>query len=315
MLEFIMEASLPKISETSLFTKFNQTSGISNIIVSEIKRANEKTLVKPNMIPDMLALMRLNGDGIVKKAISAYENGDIVIIFNKETSKVPSIVPYIVINKGTKPIAYIFADKFMNKINANQEYVKLMCVIESAYLAIQLQLNPNKFINQRQFILSMCQLYTYLVTTPLEQRLYMKGEHLTKARLYAMAYFMRMIDGPGMNITNIYKRIVVDKIDESVIKQIQDEVKNMQSMAFMDLIKLIININPVRYKNLETMYMTYFQTCCGIPLIFALENLSQLFLLATCARYRTADMTSYALNKLVQPLAIKIMKQINSINF
>lgn len=314
MLEFIMETALPKISETSLFVKFNQTSGISSIIVSEIKAADTKTIVKPDMIPDMLALMRLNGDGIVKKAIAEYEKGNIVIIFNNENSKVPAIVPYIIINKGNKPTAYIFANTFMNKINANQEYVKLMSVIESSYLALQLQLNPNKFINQRQLMLSLCNLYTYLVTIPLEQRLYMKGENLTKTRLYAMAYFMRMIDGDVMNISNIYKRIIVDKVDENVVKQIQEEVKNMENMSFMSLIKLISNINPVRYKNLETMYITYFQTCCGIPLIFALENLSQLFLLATCANYRNADMTSYGLNKLIQPLATKIMKQMNIVN-
>ena len=143
----------------------------------------------------MLSLMKLNGDGIVKKAITAYEKSEITIIFDKQNSKIPAIIPYIIINKGSVPHGYIFASTFMNKINSNQEYVKLMSVIESTYLALQLKKYQTKFTNQRQTIFTMCKIYVSMVTTPLEQRLYMKGEHLTKARLYAMAYFMKLIDG------------------------------------------------------------------------------------------------------------------------
>lgn len=314
MFSFIQEATLPKLSQTSLYSKFETTSSISAAIKAELSHAitNE---VKADKMQEILSLIKLNGDAIAKKAAIAYEQGQIIIVFNKQTTKVPMSVPYIIINKGGVYKAYIFADRFMDNISSAKEYTKLMAILEAAYLALLLNKNQNVFIRNRQLMLTLCNIYTLMVVTPLELKLYMKGENLQKAMLYIMGYFYRMIDGPEMDIENIpYKRLMMTNIDNNVAKQIFTECKNMVEPNFMDLIKMITQINPVRYKDLETLYMSYFTTSCGVSLIFALENLQYLFILVGSAPYKT-PITQFSLNKVVSMPVKKAITLLSAMSF
>ena len=312
MFEIIQEAALPKLSQTSLFTKFEQSSGISKSVRNELQQAKQN-MVLPKDIPEILSLMKLNGDPIVKKAITYYEKGNIVIIHNKATSKIPTSLPFIIAASGNKPVAYIFADKFVNNIKSPTEYTSLMAVMEAAYLALLLYLKPNSFIMNRPLMLTLGTIYTDMVTMPLEQKLYMKGDNLVKARLYTFAYFYKMIDGNNITASSIpYKRIISDKIDDSMFKQIVEDVKALPDNSFMGLIGLITKINPVRYKDLSVMYLTYFTSACGVSLIFALENLGYLFMLVSSSMYKT-PVTAFGLNKVVNMTCRKTVTLLASI--
>jgi hypothetical protein len=314
MFQIIQEASLPKLSQTSLYVKFNETSNISANIVDEIKNSGN-TRVKPEDIPEIISLMRLNGDAIVKKAVKCYEKGEIIIINNKETSKVPPSLPFIIINQKGRIVAYVFADKIINNINSSQEYTSLMAVLEAAYLALRLYNKPEMFTMNRQLMLTLCNIYWLMVIAPLERKLYIKGDNLVKAMLYAISYFYKMIDGDNMSfesVRNASKRFVSNKIDDTVIKQIVDEVRVINP-SFMNLIELIIKINPVRYKDLKATYLSYFTSTCGVPLIFALENLGYLFLLISSSNYKT-PITDYGMNKTVYVPVKKAITIFSSMN-
>lgn len=313
MFEIIQEAVMPKLSQSSFYGIFENNTSITANIKKELSTASQY-MIKPSDIEDILALMRLNGDTIVKKAIVAYQNGDIIIINNKETSKIPTALPFICAGVGDKLKAYIFADKFVNNIKATNEYTNLMAVLEAAFIALNLNRKPSNFITNRILMLSLCNIYIRMVITPLEQKLYMKGENLTKAMIYVISYFYKMIDGDTISAASIpFKRIIADKVDESVIKQIVEDVKNMETMSFVSLLKLISNINPVRYKDISSTYLSYFTTSCGVSLIFALENISYLMLLITSSSYRT-PVTSFSLNKVVSLSARKAITLLSSVN-
>ena len=313
MFTIIQESALPKLSQTSMFVKFNESSNLSKIIVDTLKRANQ-IRVKPEQIPEIISLIKLNGDPVAKKAINAVENGSIIILNDKETSQIPNTLPYIITGKEGKLSAYVFAERVVDNINSSNEYIKLMAVIEAAYLALQISNTPNKFINNRPLMLTFCNLYVDMVTAPVEQKLYVKGENLTKMRLYAIAYFYKMIDGDTFDIESlpsIAKRVVLDKVDNKVVKQIGEEVKQMESLDFMNLLEKFTQVNPVRYKDLSAMYMSYFIQVCGAPIIFATENLPYLFLLMSSAQYKTS-LTGYALNKSVSMIARKASKMLTT---
>ena len=155
MFKIIQEAALPKLSQTSLFIKFNEKSNIMADVGSEISNAKDH-IVKPTDIPEILSLMKLNGDVVVKKAINSFEKNEIVVINNKETSKIPASLPFIVATKGSEIKAYVFANKVVNNINSPQEYTNLMAVLEAAYLSLQLQKKPNLFLMNRPLILILC---------------------------------------------------------------------------------------------------------------------------------------------------------------
>lgn len=312
MLEFIQESTLPKLSQTSLFIKFNESSDIVKHMISEINSKDNR--VTPDKIPEVISLIKLNGDAIARKAVTAFEKNEIIILNNKSTSQIPLSLPFIIITKDGVTRAFIFAQVIVDNIQSSNEYTKLMATMEAAYLALRLQAKPDKFIMNRQLMLSFCNLYCDMVTAPLEQKLYVKGENLVKMRLYAMTYFYRMIDGDMFDTTTlpgIAKRVVLDKVDNATLKEVGETIKALPDMGFMNLVNLFKNINPIRYKDIDTMYLNYFVSTAGTALIFALENLAYLFLLLTSSAYKTG-ITGYALNKTVAMVSKKTIALLSS---
>lgn len=311
--EYSVDNPIPKLSQTPLYRQFDETSHISQAIIDELKHSQE-TVVKAEDISDILSLIRLNGDAIAKKAVGAYQAGKIVIIHNKGLSKVPPSLPYLISGKGDMAKAYIFADKAVNNIKATNEYTTLMAMLEAAYLALVITVKPSLFLMNRQLMLTLCNIYTLMAITPLEQRLYMKGDNLVKAMLYVVVFFYRMIDGDNVNEQTLpYKRIIQDKIDPGIVSQIIEDVKTMEGNGFMDVLNLIKKVNPVRYKDIDQMYMSYFIATCGMSLIFALENIPYLFMLITSANYKT-QITAYGLNKVVTMAVKKVIDMMASTN-
>lgn len=312
MIKLYQEAAvkLPQLSESSLYIKFDQQNQLTDKVKATLM--NRSLYVKPEDMQEIMALIRLNGSAIAKKAVKKFEEGKLILIYDKDKSQIPIVLPYIIIQdkkKDTK--AYVFADRVVNNLTSTSEYVNLMAVMEAAYLAAAFRANPDVFIMNRNLMISMCELYEFMWMMPLEQKLYMKGDNLSKAMAYIAAYFYRMIDGDRMNEQSIpFDRLMKDKMNPALLKQVVMEVKTMPSLAFMNLIKLIEKINPVRYKNLDATFMTYFTSSCGIPLILAIENIQYLFLLVSSAVYKT-KITAYALNKTANASAKKCLSILN----
>jgi len=308
MIRFIQESALPKLSQSSLYTKYDQSSGLTQSLREELAGCAD-FIQKPDDLKEIVALMQLNGDAVIKKAIDAWTKGEIVVIFNNEQSKIPSVLPYIVIGKEGNVKCYVFADKIMTRLNSTNEYINLMAGLEAGYLALRLQQNPDRFISNRNVMLVLADIYQFMVLCPLEVRLYMKGENLTKAMMYAIAFFYKLIDGEQMSFESInFKRLLKENVNNDLAKQIVAEVKALQSPSFMDLLELIKKINPVRYGNLDAVYVQNFVSCCGVYITFALENPGYLFLLLTSSSYKT-KLTSFNLNKLVGAQSKKCITQ------
>lgn len=308
MIKVFQEADLPKLSQTSIFAKFNQTSNITACVKDELSNLKD-TIVRPAMIPEMISLMKLNGSPVIKKAIAAYEKGDVVVSFNPTTSKIPPTLPFIIVNQQGTQKCFMFANTVVTKLNNQTEYVNFMTTLEASYLALMMTRNPNKFISNRQLMQALCHVYMTITTAPLEQRLYMKGDNLVKAMMYMITYFYRIIDGDRITAENIpFKKLIEEKIDSGLAKQIVSEIKALPDMGFFNVLNLIKNLNPVRYKNLENVYLTHFKTSCGITLLFAIENPCYLMLEVCAANYKS-NITQYNLNKVLGLQARKMMKE------
>lgn len=312
MFEIITEAALPKLSQTSLFAQMNVDETITNAIKSELSHAKDYRVI-PDQIQEVMALMKLNGDGNIKKVLKAYEAGEIILLYHKE-SKIPQALPYIIIGKEGKYTAFVFGDKVVSTLNSQREYMNLMAALEAAYYALNLTKRQTSILGNRETALCLADLYTRMVTMPLEQKIYMKGDNLTKALLYTITFFYRIIDGPErLSASSIpFKKIISDKVTDGTLKQIVEDVRGMEDTNFLSLIKLIQNINPIRYKDLDAMYMQHFTSACGVPLIFGLENPAYVFLLATSALYK-ATLTSFNLNKACAMTAKKTIQLLSHI--
>lgn len=313
MFEIIMEAALPKLSQTSLFNQMNRDGVISNAVREEIGKAKEYR-VMPDQIPEVMSIMKLNGGPNIKHALKAYIDGDIMVLFHKDNKKIPTALPFIIVTLNGKDTAVVFADKVMSSLTSQRELNNLMATIEAAYYALALHRRQAAVLNNRNIVLGLADLYARMFTMPLEQKIYMKGDNLTKAMLYSITFFYRIVDGPDKLSTQSipFKKIISDKVTEGTLKQIVEDVKNMEDTRFINLISLIKNINPIRYKDLDAMYLQHFTSACGVPLIFAIENPGYLFLLATSADYKST-LTSFNLNKSCGGNARKLIKLLGNL--
>jgi hypothetical protein len=262
--------NLPRLSQSSLYNKFEEQNHITEAWKETISK--KEYYVKPEEMKEIMSMIRLNGSPNAKKATEAFEQGRMILIFNKDRSVIPAVLPFIVVQTKSGVIPYVFADRVVTNLTSTAEYTNLMATMEAAYLAAALVQNPTQMVLNRQFILCMAQLYNLMWLMPLEQKLYMKGDNLTKAMMYITAYFYRMIDGDKLSPDSIpFNRILKDKVNMAQVKQIVMDVQMMPSLAIGNLIDLIKKINPVRYKNLDSTFMTYFVSTCGVTLIFALR--------------------------------------------
>lgn len=304
---------LPNLMQTSLYVKFDQMNQLTQKVKDTL--ADKEHYVSPDQLKEIMSLIRLNGSPVAKKAVDMFEKGKMRIIFNRDTSVIPVVLPYVVIgDKSGNVIPYIFADRVVTNINSSAEYPNLMAAMESAFLAAALKKNPNKFVMNRQLMQYMCALYNSLWDVPLEQKLYVKGENLTKVKMYVTAYFYRMIDGARFDGNAVpYGKIIGDDIPKAMATQIGMEVAQLPNLSIANLINLIKQINPVRYQNLDATFISYFSSSCGNSLIFALENLQYVFLEMSSANYKT-KLTAYSLNRLITKIAKQCIQLLNGMD-
>lgn len=290
MLQLFTESAdfkIPKLSETAMYAKFNTISNITENVGYELSHCNE-TLVSPESIKEILSLIKLNGDTTAKKAVDAYLNGDIKIIFNNATSKVPTTLPYIITRiKNGKTVGFIFADKFMNKIDAPTEYSSLMAVMEATYLALLFAQDYQIFLMNSQLVLSLCNIYVKMAGAPLF-KIDVSSDNRTKICIYLAAYFYMMCRGSDITAESIpFKRILNDNVAPELLKQITEDVMSNPDKSFMGVVRLIKKINPIRYEKIEQIYVSSYISTVSNTLLFALENISYLFLLVTSAVYKS----------------------------
>lgn len=310
MIQYVQEQALPKLSETSIFKKLYSQDNVAKNIGKALK--DNAHFVKKDELVEILSLMKLNGDAIVKKAVSAYEKGDIIIHFNEDfmlssDSNIPGMLPFMIVGKDGGHKGVIFATTFMKNIKSDREYRSLMAVLEACYVALEMTKSPSKFTNNRMLVQRLCLTYTLMATAPLEQRLYVKGENLTKAMLYSLAFFYKMIDGNDkLDAGSLpIKSIILDKVDKKLVDEIIAEVKALPDTNFMGLVELFKKINPIRYKDLDAQYMPIFVSVCGMAIMLALENPTYLFLLITSATYKS-PLTQFGLNRTVKDVTKRI---------
>lgn len=314
MLQIFQEATLPMLTEVPLFGVLDEGSNVKANIGAELSKLKDITVEK-SVLQEMFNVIMFRGSPITRKAIEAYDKGDIIITFNREGSKIPQLIPYIVVGTNDSFKVIIFAEKVLSKMPSD-ETDNLMAVMEAAYLSLLFTRDPNMFTNNSQLMLSLCDIYANMATYPLESIKNIKGDNLNKIYVYIITYFYRMFRDDVSEANTPYKRIIVDKMDPIVVSQIVNEVNEKSPKSFHELLELMVKLNPVSpiYQNMPGYYIDAFFRACGIP-VFALEYIPYIFLIIASSIHRTSGITMVGFNKHINMRCKKIsMYLINLVN-
>lgn len=137
------EASL---SDSYIYQELNKSSHASTTIINAIKTG---AVVDRSFIEEqILQCKRSRLSPLVDMVLSAYENGRIVLMYNKQV-RVSTSLPFVVITMKGKTAAYIFISDFSplskDGMALTIEMKKLYVLLETAYVGLIFYTKPELF--------------------------------------------------------------------------------------------------------------------------------------------------------------------------
>ena len=296
-IDMLMEYTIPSVKKSKcmyeaaslensyVFNTFNESKKLTDDIVKYIKTA---TIIDIGMIEEQVNLFkRVKISPLLDNVLNAYNSGDIEILYNKMV-KVPTAIPYIIRKAGgtasnNKDIkATILIGNFATtsndqlKINPKDLYI----LMEAAYVALQIYLNPMRVNRSMGLSRLTCSIYTEMFlrilvkeyAISLDQSLY-DSVSLVISRFYLEKIW-------EMNNQDTMFNIAVSNMktpDYNNLKMVWENYTSKNITTVVDLLLFIKDMN-IRFDKLSIKYVlqrymvTYHGAC-----ILALDYLPYIF--------------------------------------
>lgn len=295
--DLLMEYTIPSINKSEcmyeaaslensyVFNTFNESKKLTDDIVKYIKTAS---IIDIGMIEEQVSTFkRVKISPLLDNVLNAYNNGDIEILYNKMV-KIPTAIPYIIRKAGgtasnSKDIKVtILIGNFSSvtddqlKINSKELYV----LMESAYIALQIYLNPMRVNRSMGLSRLTCGIYTEMFL-----------------RILSREYALSLDQGLYDNVSLVISRFYLEKIwemnnqdtmfniavsnmktpDYNNLKLVWEDYTSKNITSVVDLLLFIKSLS-VRFDKLSVKYVlqrymvTYHGAC-----ILALDYLPYIF--------------------------------------
>lgn len=301
MSKYLKESSM---EDSFIYKSFNASNGVVEKLVKYIKTA---VLLDSSFIEEQyMQIKKLSISPLTQKVIEAYDNGDIELLYSRDV-KIGTSMPFIIRrNASGKIVATIFIATFgvVDKDNNMNIPVKqLYALMESAYVALEMQKNPTK-IQRNAGLMRICA----SVYTAMFMRILNKLYALTTDRAlhdkasYAITRFFleRVWEYPNTGLIESYATAdlkYIEQLDLDLTKQGYDsaQVKDLN-----DLILFVKTLSP-RMGDLNTRYFIeqYVNTYHGAS-IMAMDYLPYVFFVIINIILSSFLISQTALNDLIK---------------
>lgn len=301
MSKYLKESSM---EDSFIYKSFNASNGVVEKLVKYIKTA---VLLDSSFIEEQyMQIKKLSISPLTQKVIEAYDNGDIELLYSRDV-KIGTSMPFIIRrNASGKIVATIFIATFgvVDKDNNMNIPVKqLYALMESAYVALEMQKNPTK-IQRNAGLMRICA----SVYTAMFMRILNKLYALTTDRAlhdkasYAITRFFleRVWEYPNTGLIESYATAdlkYIEQLDLDLTKQGYDsaQVKDLN-----DLILFVKTLSP-RMGDLNTRYFIeqYVNTYHGAS-IMAMDYLPYVFFVIINVILSSFLISQTALNDLIK---------------
>ena len=288
------------LSDSELFKSFNSASKLSSTLVEAVKNGIEIT---EDYIQEQIHQIRRSRiSPLSDKVLSAYENGNIIILYARGV-KIPQAVPFFALKtKSGETKVFIFANNFstmsLNDNESDKKYLNitmkdLYALMEGAYITWQYNTNYKSFNRALGLMKLTTKIYSRLMLLILNKEfaLSMDTSLYAEVNFIISYFFMKHVwdsDNESINISYALDSLnPSDKYSLSNSKSFEAIVEEMDNSNVNDISKLInfISSRSNRLKGLNFRYFTqtYINTYKG-PAIFSMESLPYfLFTVSTTA--------------------------------
>lgn len=273
------EASL---SDSYIYSEFNRSSNISTTIASAIKTGVklDSTFIEQQLIQ----CKRSRISPISEKVLAAYENGEIILIYNKQV-RVSTMLPFVVISMGNKTAAYIFISDFSgltkDKSSLNIEMKKLYVLMESAYIGKCFYTKPELFKRSNALMKIFTNIYADMNSNILNREYNVSSDkNIYDKSHYCMARFEleKMAELRSSDIIHSYASGTCLNPNKIILDNMGIEYTEATITSINDLIKLLSTLNH----NMSSINIRYYferwVSTFGQTATFAIDELPYLYL-------------------------------------
>lgn len=301
MSKYLKESTM---EDSFIYKSFNASNGVVEKLVKYLKTA--VSLDSSFIEEQYMQMKKLSISPLSQKVVEAYDNGDIELLYSREV-KIGTSMPFIIRRNGNgKVVATIFIATFgvVDKDNNMNIPVKqLYALMESAYVALEMQKNPTK-IQRNVGLMRICaSVYTAMFMRILNKQYALTTDRaLHDKATYAITRFFleRVWEYPNTGLIESYATAdlkYIEQLDLDLTKQGYDsaQVKDLN-----DLILFVKTLSP-RMGDLNTRYFIeqYVNTYHGAS-IMAMDYLPYVFFVIINVILSSFLISQTALNDLIK---------------
>lgn len=143
------------LEDSFIYKTFSNTNDILAKMLECIR--NSTVITKDYIEEQYIQIKKSSVSPLSRQVLEAYDDGIIEIRYTTGTAKLPTAIPYVVRRDGSRIIATIFINAFTSIDNDNLTIPtkNLYVLMESAYIAVLLQMHPDK-IKRNSLLCKMC---------------------------------------------------------------------------------------------------------------------------------------------------------------
>lgn len=245
------------MEDSFIYQSFNASNSLVDKLVKYLKTS---VALDASYIEEQYSqIKKLVISPLSQKVIQAYDNGDIELLYSRDV-KIGMSLPFIIRrNQNGKIVATIFISTFgmIDKNGVLNIPVKqLYALMESAYVALELQRNPTKIQRNVGIMRVCCDVYTEMIMRVLNKQYALTTDRALHDKVsYAVSRFFleKVWEYPNPSLIESYASInlkYIEPIDLDLVKQGYDsfQIKNIN-----DLLGYIKTLSP-RLSELNTRF-------------------------------------------------------------
>lgn len=251
---FITESSL---EDSFIYKSFNASNSLVERLVKYIK--NSTKLDKSFFEEQYLQMRKLNISPLSRNVVDAFDNGDVEILYARD-EKVTQSLPFIV-RKNTEGriVASIFISMYATIDKSDNLVIpvkKLYALMESAYIALEMQKQPMKVQRNVGLMKLMMVIYSSLIMRVInkEYQLALDRPLYDKATYVISRFFLERVWGyPNPDMVESYARSELKFVEDADLSMVSVGYKALDIKSFDDMIKYLKTLSP-RMEELNTRY-------------------------------------------------------------
>lgn len=299
--DIILESSM---EDSYIYKTFNASNSLLEKLIKYIKTST--ALDSSYFEEQYMQIKKSSVSPLSKKVIEAFDNGQIELLYSRE-EKIGISIPFIVRKKPDgKIVSTIFISSF-STINSDNDLTipvkQLYALMETAYVALQMQMYPMK-IQRNIGLMKICSsIYTQMMIRILNKEFAITSDKTLYEKVqYAFTRFFlgKVWEYPNEELVKGYAKQELKVLNGMDLDMLETEYTDSDIKDFNELLRFVSSLSP-RMKELNGRYFIeyYIKTYHGAS-ILSIDYLPYVFFVIINTILSSFLISQTALNDIVK---------------